>query len=226
MPGTIARLVCSKDPAVRKFAGQLIMTRATPRESAPSSKAYLDALPDFWSAWIARMVRLRDGGFRRKLRLSRGAEAALASYLKENAQQDSEQERWVKFGPVKATKVALNFHAWKSDVEDEITEAPMCAAIRVTRWLDQESAGTARACAADEEEREIRQEAAVMLQKLKKRIEHFQRPITRRELYQCYDNESRALHDPILEFLLQAGQVRWVEVDRLEPAPETSGEIK
>ena len=63
-----------------------------------------------------------------------------------------------------------------------------------------------------------------MLQKLEKRIEHFQRPITRRDLYQCYDNESRALHDPVLAFLLRTGQARWLDDrpdSRLEPAAES-----
>jgi len=223
-PGTIARLVCSKEPAVREFADQLIMARGKPTQPASSNNGYLEALADFWPAWIGRMVGLRDGGLRRRLRLCRGAAAALAHYIKETCQQLSEQERWTKRGPIKAAKVALNFHLWRSEASDELSEATMCAAIRTTRWLNQESAATACACAAGEEDRKIREQAAIMLQKLKKRIEHFQRPITRRDLYQCYDNESRALHDPVLEFLLRAGQVRWLDDrpdGRLEPAADS-----
>jgi hypothetical protein len=175
---------------------------------------------------IERFVALRDSGVRRQLRLSREAASVLRTYAKEVARQESEQQRWRRKAPINAVKICIILHLWKDSESDEITEKTMRAAIELARWLAQESAATACACAAGEEDREIREQAAVMFQKLEKRIEHFQRPITRRELYQCYDNESRALHDPTLEFLRRADRVRWVDDDRLEPTPETSGEIK
>jgi hypothetical protein len=221
---TISRLVCSADPLVRVFAPQLILARAP--HSGCSGGADLPPLPQFWPLRIEHFVALRDSGVRRQLRLSREAASLLRAYAKEVSKQESEQQRWLRKAPINAAKICIILHLWKDSESDEITEKTMRAAIELARWLAQESAATACACAAGAADREIRQEAAVMLQKLKKRIEHFQRPITRRELYQCYDNESRALHDPVLEFLLRAGQVRWVDGDRLEPTPETSGETK
>jgi len=186
----------------------------------------LRPLPEFWPLRIERFVALRDSGAQRQLRLSREAASALMAYAKEVGRQESEQQRWLRKAPITAAKITIILHLWKDGESNEITEKTMRAAIELARWLAQASAATACACAAGEEDRKIREQAASMLQKLKKRIEHFQRPITRRELYQCYDNESRALHDRVLEFLLRAGQVRWADGDRLEPTPETSGETK
>ncbi len=109
-PGTIARLVCSKEPAVREFADQLIMARGKPTQPASSNNGYLEALADFWPAWIGRMVGLRDGGLRRRLRLCRGAAAALAHYIKETCQQLSEQERWTR--RLSMTKPQRRFCRW------------------------------------------------------------------------------------------------------------------
>ncbi len=120
-----------------------------------------------------------------------------------------------------AAKVSMLLHVWKSDPGEEITAKTMRTAIELARWLAQESSATACACAAAEQDRAIQEEAKVMLGKLV----NFGRPLTRRELYRKYDDESRHLHDPALELLMANGQVRWVDArpeGRLEPAPETS----
>ena len=151
------------------------------------------------------------------MRLSPGAGAALAAYVKEIIGRQSEQMRWFRNSPIIACKLIIILHVWKGTKVDEITEKTVRTAIELARWLAEESAATACSLAAAEEDRAVRQAAAVMLAKLRS----FGRPATRRELYQKYDDESRALHDSILEFLLRAGQVRWIEDNRLEPTQKT-----
>jgi hypothetical protein len=123
-----------------------------------------------------------------------------------------------------AAKISILLHIWSGSTADEITEKTMRAAIRLTRALANESSAVACAFAAGDEHRQIREAGEEMLEKLKRLLTRAQRPVTRRELYRTYDEESRKLHDPALEFLVQNGQVQWVEVDGLVLAPETSGE--
>lgn len=61
-----------------------------------------------------------------------------------------------------------------------------------------------------------RRPANRMLEKLK----DCEEPVRRRELYRKYDDESKALHDPVLEFLLRTGQARSLEDGRVEPVQQ------
>lgn len=223
IPETMSRLVCSQDPVVHQFVAQLMLARAPLANPECLDGAGIVRLPEFWPSRIERFVALRDSGVRRQLTLSPAAAAALSAYVKEVGKHLSEQQRWRRKSAILAAKISIILHVWKGTDSDELTEKTMRTAIELSQWLAQESAATACAYAAAEQDRVVRRAAAVMLEKLHHGIKKLGRPVTRRELYQKYNDESRALHDPVLEFLLRAGQARWVDGGRLEPAAETLG---
>jgi hypothetical protein len=204
----------------RRLALQLGLARA------PHSESFVGAevgLPEFWASRIARFVALRDSGVRRQLKLSRGAESELSTYAREVGRHQSKQRCWLRRASITAAKIAVVLHAWNGGTADEISEKTMRAAIELTRWLAIESSAAACAYATGEQNRQLREAGEIMLEKLKSLVRRIERPVTRRELYRTYDDESRKLRDPSLEFLLRTGQVRWVQADRLDIAAETPG---
>jgi len=220
--GTIARLVCSGEATTREFVDRLILSDAA-RMMRSGSAVTADGrrqLPERWSTLIQRLVRLRESGAQRRVRLSSQAVDLLAEYVREVDQ--SGQERWLKHAPTIAAKLAVILHFCGAGTMTEIVENTMRNAVVLARWLIKETAATASQCAAREQENSVREEATRMLQKLRSLMSLGKR-IRPREVYRKYNDPKKALHEPALDLLLRTGQARCLEDGTLELVPQAPG---
>jgi hypothetical protein len=199
---TLGRIVCSTDHAVAGLAEHLTLIRA-PLLSCRlfSADDCYDSL-GFWAASVARWVTWRDSGPRQFV-LCPAARTVLLDYIKEVERRGSGQ-RWLKNSVLIVIKIGLNLHVWRADVGEQIGETTMRTAVALARWFSRETATTAVACLAAEQERQLRVAAEIMLRKLK----NFGRAVRPRQLYQRYHDERVSIHRPVLEHLINRGQVR------------------
>jgi hypothetical protein len=93
----------------------------------------------------------------------------------------------------------------------------MRQAIGLAKKFVQQTAAAARACVADQQSKAIIAEAARMLEKLQ-RVE----PATARTLFKMYDNSSKSLRQPVLDYLVRTGQVQPRPDGMLESCPKTA----
>jgi hypothetical protein len=201
-PNDIAALQASPEPVAEDFSKDLLLARV----EKPIQQQF-GTLPAFWKIKVNRLLELRNALGPRNLRLSTAAAATLKEYLKEI--EESQKHGFIN----RLLKLSLILHLWKECRSDEISTTTMAGAIGLARELARQKAAAVEYSALGNEEKQLRAEAAILLQKLKK----CKTPPTRRELYRYYDDERRELHDPHLDFLLTSGEVHWVEGNRLAP---------
>src|SRR5439155_22429525 len=127
-PQTMARLLCSTDPAIREFTYQLVISGPPRWRRQPDSA---NGVTESWSALIARLARLRHAGTPRRIRLSRGAAVALAEYV-DQIGQIRPTGRLLKNAPLLAAKNALILESCDADPVREVSTETMRHAITLS----------------------------------------------------------------------------------------------
>jgi hypothetical protein len=215
-PQTMARLLCSDDPAIREFTDQLVLS-ASPRNRRQQDSA--KGVPGSWSALIARLARLRHASTPRRIRLSRGAAQALAEYV-DQIGQIRPTGRLLKNAPLLSAKNALIFELCDADPVREVSTETMRQAIELSGSFLRESGEIASRCVKAQKVKELDDEVARMYEKVRKLEGEEHVPVSVSKLRRSYDRQDKAIHEPVLEQLLRSGKVRQREDGLLESGGE------
>lgn len=176
-------------------------------------------MQDSWTELTARLLSLRDSPTPLRLTLSRTATAVLGEYAQTSGDCRSAEGRWLRNAGMLAAKVALILQLWARERAREISADTMRIAIAQAGGLVSETAAVASSCLAAEEDSTNRQAAARMLEKLRRLG-----AVRPRELYRTYDDETTAIHQPILESLIGTKKVSSLADGRVV-AVEHNGDI-
>jgi len=201
-PENLGRLLSLEEPAVEQFRRQLVTLAACDEtDETPVQASQGVALFNRWQQWLRGLVCRRLSGADYQIRLTSGAETAALKHWR----QDRPQSRPAPDSPVLAAKFALGSQAEYRGCP-EVSGSAMEYSIQLAQWCSDYSAGLKGVLTTKSRQPQLELQAAKMLDRIRERG-----PITPRDLYRTYDCQRKELHQPVLERLINTGQVRCVD---------------